>query len=156
MLHIEKKKMKLLVATVAIVLSIINILSANEAIAGFSYDNPYSYDSVITPVYIENVGIYNLVIAVQFLSEPYETKVYKSDEYKVFIRRLSVEWSGLAIERVLISELQDISDLNKLKMSIESKINERALLLRKKYSLSKDVEVVYSISKFYILSPQNR
>ena len=58
------------------------LLLAQGALAGFSsYNNPYSSDSVVAPIQIKDKGIYNLVVAIQFLNEPYDQKVYKSDEY---------------------------------------------------------------------------
>ena len=122
--------------------------------AGSSYDNPYSYDSVITPIHIENEGIYNLVVSVQFMNEPYEKKIYESDEYRNYIRRLSVEWSGVAVDQVLNNKIQTLEGLAKLKASVENGVRKLAESLKSKYSLDQNVEVVFSISNFYLLDPK--
>ncbi len=60
---------------------ILFLLLAPNALAGFSsYDSPYSGDNIVASIQIKNKGIYNLVVSIQFLNEPYETKIYESDE----------------------------------------------------------------------------
>ena len=139
----------------SITLLIVLLLTSN-ALAGFGkYDNPYSSDSVIAPVQIKDKGMYNLVIAIQFLNEPYDQKVYESDAYENFLRRLKVEWSGVALLQILKAKEQSINDLVGLKGNIEAEITKLADQLKKKYSLSKDVEVVFSLSNFFLLEPKN-
>ena len=133
------------------------LLLAQGALAGFSsYNNPYSSDSVVAPIQIKDKGIYNLVVAIQFLNEPYDQKVYKSDEYADYIRRIKVEWSGIALSQILSTEEQSINDLVGLKSKIETKVSELADRLKKKYSLDGDVEVVFSLSNFFLLEPNYR
>jgi LPS O-antigen subunit length determinant protein (WzzB/FepE family) len=139
----------------SITLLIVLLLTSN-ALAGFGkYDNPYSSDRVIAPVQIKDKGMYNLVIAIQFLNEPYDQKVYESDAYENFLRRLKVEWSGVALLQILKAKEQSINDLVGLKGNIEAEITKLADQLKKKYSLSKDVEVVFSLSNFFLLEPKN-
>lgn len=129
----------------------------SNAFAGFSsYSSPYSSDSVIAPIRIKDKGLYNLVISIQFLNEPYDRKTYKSDAYENFIRRLKVEWSGVALLQVLQAEEQSINDLAVLKGKIETEILNLADQLKPKYSLPKEVEVVFSFSNFFLLEPKNK
>ena len=136
---------------------LIVLLLASNAFAGFSssYSSPYSSDSVVAPIQIKDKGIYNLVISIQFLNEPYDKKMYESDAYENFIRRLKVEWSGIALLQILKAKEQSINDLAGLKGNIEAEIAKLADQLKKKYSLNKDVEVVFSLSNFFLLEPKN-
>ena len=132
-------------------------LFASNALAGFSsYDNPYSSDGVVAPVQIKGKGIYNLVVSIQFLNEPYEKKPYESKDYEKFIRRLRVEWSGVALQQILQAKEQSINDLDGLKNNIETAINKLADQLKSKYSLDKNTEVIFSLSNFFILEPKNK
>ena len=135
---------------------LIIFLSAPNVLAGFSsYRNPYSSDSVIAPIQIKDKGLYNLLISIQFLNEPFDKKPYDSDAYENFIRRLKVEWSGVALLQVLKTKEQSINDLAELKGNIEAVIAELADQLKNKYSLNKDAEVVFSLSNFFLLEPKN-
>ncbi len=131
------------------------LLFATNALAGFSsYNSPYSSDSVIAPIQIKDKGIYNLVISIQFLNEPYDQKIYKSEAYEKLIRRLKVEWSGIALYQILNAKEQSINDLVGLKGIIETEITKLADKLKDKYSLEKNVEVVFSLSNFFFLEPE--
>lgn len=127
------------------------IFCCSDVFAGFGYDSPYEYDSVIAPVNIEGEGIYNLVISVQFMNQPYDKKIYKSDEYVSLLSRLSVMWSSVAINSVLQSEVSTFKDLYPLKKVIENEITKLADMYRKKYHVKGEPEVVFSISNFYLL-----
>lgn len=143
-----------MVRSFSVTLLIVLLLSSN-ALAGFSsYRSPYSSDSVIAPIQIKDKGIYNLVISIQFLNEPYEKKTYESDAYENFIKRLKVEWSGVALLQVLEAKEQSINDLANLKGNIEAEIAKLADQLKIKYALPKDVEVVFSLSNFFLLKPE--
>lgn len=132
------------------------IIASNALAGGFSsYSSPYSSDSVVAPIQIKENGIYNLVISIQFLNEPYDQKIYKSDAYGNFIRRLQVEWSGVALEQILKSKEQSINDLVGLKTNIESELIRLIDELKTKYSLDKNIEVVFSLSNFYLLEPKS-
>ena len=132
------------------------VSSASSSFAGFSsYKNPYNNDSVIAPVQIKDNGLYNLVISIQFLNEPYERKPYESDEYKKFIRRLSVEWSGVALLKVLQAQEQSLNDLATLKSIIEKEVEILADKLKPKYSLDRKTEVVFALSNFFLIKPEN-
>jgi hypothetical protein len=131
------------------------LLMASYAIASFSeYSSPYSGDSVVAPIQIKDEGIYNLVISIQFLNEPYDNKQYKSDAYENYIRRVKVEWAGIALSQVLSAKEQTINDLVGLKTNIETEITKLADRLKGKYSLDKNLEVVFSLSNFYLLEPK--
>lgn len=129
----------------------------SNALAGFSsYDSPYVSDSVVAPIQIKDNGIYNLVISIQILNEPYDQKNYKSDAYGGLIKRLHVEWSGVVLQQVLKSKEQSINDLVALKSNIELELTKLADELKNKYSIEKHIEVVFSLSNFYLLEPKSK
>ncbi len=133
------------------------LLFASTSFAGFgSYDSMYSRDSVVAPVQIKEKGIYNLVVSIQFLVEPYDQKVYDSDEYENFIKRLKVEWTGVTINQILQSKEQSVNDLAELKSNIENEIRKLADQLKPKYSVRNNVETVFSISSFFLLEPKTK
>lgn len=141
----------------SIVFASVLILLATNAIAGFSsYNNPYNSDSIIAPIQIKDKGLYNLVVSIQFLNEPYDRKPYSSDEYGKFIRRLSVEWSGVAITQILKAPEQNINDLTELKQRIENEIVKLSDSTKQKYKLDNSVEVIFSISSFFLLEPKEK
>ena len=132
------------------------LLSGSPAFASFgSFNNSFSRDSVVAPVQIKDKGIYNLVVSINFIHEPYEEKVYESDEYEDFINRLKVEWSGVVIRQILQTKELNVSDLAELEEKIEQAIHKLANKLKSKYSLQRNVEVVFSLSHFYLLKPKN-
>ncbi len=132
-------------------------LVASNAFAGFSsYSDSNNRDTVIAPIQIKNKGIYNLVVSIQFLNAPTEEKVYKSDPYEKFMKRLQVEWSGVAILQILKAKEQNVNDLANLKASIEAEITKLANQLKNKYSVDRNVEVVFSLSNFFLLEPKER
>ena len=132
------------------------LLLTSNALAGFSsYSSPYSSDSVIAPIQIKDKGMYNLFISIQFLNEPYDKKIYKSDAYENLIRRLKVEWSGMALLQILKAKEQSLNDLVGLKGNIEAEIAKLVDQLKNKYSLEKNVEVVFSLSNFFLLEPKD-
>ena len=134
------------------------VLSTSNAFAeGWSkYEAPYSKDNAIAPVQIQDKGIYNLVVSIQFLNTPYDEKTYKSDVYERFIKRLKVDWSSVAILQILKAKEMSITDLASLKGNIEAEITKLADQLKSKYSLDKNVEVVFSISNFFLLEPKEK
>ncbi len=136
---------------------ILVLMFVSNALAGFSsYSELSSSDSVIAPIQIKNKGIYNLVISIHFLNAPTEDKVYKSDPYEKFMRRLQVEWSGVALLQILKAKEQSINDLANLKANIEGEITKLANQLKSKYSVDRNVEVVFSLSNFFLLEPKER
>ncbi len=134
------------------------ILFASNAFAGLSSysDSLERSDTVIAPIQIKNKGLYNLVISIHFLGAPSEDKVYKSDPYEKFMRRLQVEWSGVAIHQVLKAKEQNINDLANLKANIEGEITKLANQLKNKYLVERNAEVVFSLSNFFLLEPKER
>ena len=133
------------------------LLMTSNAFAGFSsYESFYRSDSIVAPIQVKDNGIYNLVISIQILAEPYDQKIYKSDAYKDFIRRFHVEWSGVALQQILKTKEPAISDLVTLKSNIESELTKLSDALKSKYSLEKNIEVVFSLSNFYILEPRSK
>ena len=141
----------------ATISALIVILFASNAFSSFSkYDYPYESDSVIAPIQIKDQGIYNIVISIQFLNQPYDSKIYKSDSYESFMRRLKVEWSRVALLHVLQAKEQSINDLANLKSIIEAEVTKLAEQLKQKYSLPKDTEVVFGLTHFFIVEPKNK
>jgi len=138
-------------------IAIVVLFTSNAFAEGWSkYEAPYIKENVVAPVQIKDKGIYNLVVSVQFLNTPYDEKTYKSDAYEKFIKRLKVDWSGVAILQILKAKDMSISDLAVLKANIEAEISKLADQLKSKYSLDKNVEVVFSISNFFLLEPKEK
>lgn len=120
----------------------------------YSYDNFYSSDNVIAPIEIRNKGIYNLVISINILNTPYDTKIYKSTSYQNLINRMQVEWGNAALVHVLSAKEQNINELSILKSKIISDIQKLADQLKKKYAMGEDVEVVFSLTNFFLVEPR--
>ena len=139
-----------------LVVAVIFLLSSN-ALAGLGslYSSQYSHEqgTVIGAVEIEGKGIYNLIVSAYFLRRPQDKKVFKSDAYEKFIDRLMVEWRGVALQKVLEAKTLKISDLASLKKVIETDLEKLATELKNKLLPGQDVEVVYSISNFFLLEP---
>ncbi|TRZ47983.1 MAG: hypothetical protein D4S01_11190 [Dehalococcoidia bacterium] len=133
------------------------VLFASNAFAGLGsfYNNPQSSGSIVAPIQIKDKGIYNLVVSIHFLKEPYNNKIYKSDAYEKLINRLTVEWSGVALQQILEAKEQNINDLTVLKSNIEKAIVSLADKLKNSYSLEKNTEVVFSLSNFFLLTPKD-
>ena len=143
--------------TRSMTIALVFLLMATNAFAGFSsYRNPYNSDSVIAPIQIKDKGLYNLVVSIQFLNEPYDRKPYNSDEYGKFIRRLSVEWSGVALFQILKAPEQNINDLAELKQKIEKEISKLSDSIKQRYKLDHNVEVIFSISNFFLIEPKEK
>ena len=138
----------------SLVLSIIILMSLNAS-AGSLYSSQYSRDqgTIVGAVEIEGKGIYNLVISVNFLRRPQDMKIFKSKEYDRLIDRLSVEWRGVALQRVLETEKMKITDLAPLKKAIESDIDKLKTDLRNRLLHDQNAEIVFSLSDFFLLEP---
>lgn len=140
--------------TLLITLLLLFFASTN-CLAGFSsYKESYSTDTAVAPVYIKDQGVFNLVITIQFLYEPYNKKTYTTDAYQNYINRLSVEWREIAIQLILSSNIHEISEIERLKEKIETEIQKRAESLKHIYSLKKKDEVIYSITGIYLSKPE--
>lgn len=87
------------------------LLVSTQTFAGSFYSSPSLGGALATSVSIENKGIYNLVISVQFLKEPYDKAPFSSDNYEEMIQRLNVEWRGEVLKTVLESNEYKVSDL---------------------------------------------
>jgi len=61
------------------------MLFSSNAVAGFGskYSSPFSSDSVVAPIQIKDKGIYNLVVSIQFLNEPYEKRFMNPTNTKI-------------------------------------------------------------------------
>lgn len=136
-------------------LLLFGMIISTHALAGLEslYDHPYGSGSVIAPVKIKGEKIYNLVVSVEFLNEPYERSVYKSKAYEKLIQRLKVEWSGRAVQKILLAKQQNLDDLSSLKKIIEKEIFSLSEKLKDDYGIEKTAEVVFSITHFFLLEP---
>ena len=134
------------------------VLFASSVFGGdfISYKNPYSQDSVIAPIQIKDKGIYNLVVSIQILNTPYDDKKYKSYAYENLVKRLKVEWSGIATNQILSAKELSLNDLSGLKARIEAEISKLADQLKNKYALDNNSEVVFSVSNFFLLEPKEK
>lgn len=76
-----------------IVLFALMISVVPSAFAGFySSSSSSTGGALATSVEIEGGGIYNLVVSVQFLREPYDKSPYSSDDYDARNHGVSSEW----------------------------------------------------------------
>lgn len=146
-----------------LIATILFLLASKSAFAGLYSSNitfsglyPSNYDprsSVIASVEIEGKGIRNLVVSIQFLEKPFNKREYASDEYGELINRLSVEWRGVALKKVLESNKYKITDLSELEDSVDVGVKKLINQLKRIYGVKEGIEVVYSISSFYLLDP---
>ena len=138
-----------------VLIALIMLLLSSSVSAGFYSKNYDRSSSVVATVEIEGKGIYNLVVSIQFMGKPKDKKIFKTDEYAELVNRLNVEARSVALRRILASNSLKISELVTLKNSIEKEIESIIPTLKKKYNVNESVEVVYSISSFYLLEPSN-
>ena len=96
--------------------------------------------------------MYNLAISVEFMREPFDRGQYDSDEYRSLISRLSTQWKGIAVQKVLDSPSIPLSSLTQLKRSVETAIDELIKSSKAKYGIKKSIEVVYAVNGFYLLA----
>ena len=136
-----------------IVLFALLISVVPSAFAGFySSSSSSTGGALATSVEIEGGGIYNLVVSVQFLREPYDKSPYSSDDYEEMIKRLNVEWRDVVLQRVLSENNIKISELTTLKKNISSDLSLLVAKAKKKHGVTENTEVVYSISGFYLVN----
>ncbi len=129
--------------------------TATNCLAGFSsYQESFTTDTAVAPVFISDQGVFNLVVRIQFLHELYDKKPYTTNNYKKYIDRLSVEWSDIATQHILSGNIRAISEIEKLKSSIQAAIEKRAESLKSHYALQQEDEVVYAITGFYLSKPE--
>lgn len=136
------------------ILFILILFTSTARAASYSYDNLYSSDNVIAPIEIKNRGIYNLFISINILNTPYDKQIYKSTSYQNLIKRMQVEWGNAALAHVLSAKEQNINQLSLLKSNIIKDIQTLADQLKKKYGLGNDVEVVFSLTNFFLVEPR--
>jgi hypothetical protein len=134
----------------AIFTALILLLTTN-AFGGLSYSSYDSRGSVIATVEIEGKGIYNLVLSIQFLNEPYDKREYTSDAYEELINSLSVEWRGVALKAVLEDNKYNVADLSALEVKVNAAVQDLIKTSKKKHGINNNIEVVYSITSLYIV-----
>jgi len=136
---------------------ILSFCLPSNTFAGF-YSSQYSRESgtIVASVQIKDKGIYNLIISAKFLRRPQDKKIYKSDEYERFLDRLEVEWRGIALQKVLESKELSVADLIDLKNSIQTEIVKLVEQLKEKLVPDQNVEVVFSLSDFFLLEPREK
>jgi hypothetical protein len=135
--------------------AILLLLISSTAQASFYSSTYNSANTAIAAVEIEGKGLYNLVVSVQFLRKPYDKGEYTSDEYEELINRLSVEWRGVALKRVLSANRYKITDLSALRASLESAMESLISEAKKKHGVKQGMDVVYSIVDIYLIDPRN-
>jgi hypothetical protein len=140
-----------------VIASILLILFTSTATAGF-YSSGYSRQegTVIAAVQIKEKGLYNLVVTIDFLRKPQRGKIYKSDEYEKLVNKMLVKSRGIALQKILESQELALRDFAGLKKNIETDISNLAAKLKKSMLPNQDVEVVFSISDFYLLEPKDK
>ncbi len=139
---------------------LITLCWTSAAIAGMAssfYSSGYAGESVvITAVDVKDRGIYNLVVSVQFLRKPRDSKIYKSDEYEELIDRLSVESRGIVLQKILETGALEMTDFLDLKNKIQAELESKASELKNKLLPGKDAEIVFSIGNFFLLEPKEK
>lgn len=135
---------------------IIVLLMASNSFAGL-YSSQYDTQSssVISAVQIKDKGIFNLVVSLNLLRKPQDKKIYTSDEYEELINRLSVEWRGIATQKILEKKELSVGDLIELQKSIHSEVTALVNKLKKQYLPEQNTEVIFSISNFFLLEPKD-
>ncbi|WP_428034611.1 hypothetical protein [Amphritea sp.] len=127
------------------------LFTSSYSFAGFSsYENFSSNGGVVAPIMLNEQGLFNLAVSVQFIREPYEKAPYESDEYHSLISRLSVEWQGVAIQNILDTPSIEHADLSDIKKAIESSIDKLIRETKSKYGIKDSTEVVYTVDSFYL------
>ena len=138
-----------------LVLVLILISLIPSAFAGGFYSSPSNRGHIATSVSIENKGIFNLVVSIEFLKEPLDKAPFTSDNYEEMMKRLNVEWSGVVSKRILTSNNYKMSDLAVLKENIEKDLAELITKSKKKHKVDSNAEVVFSIGSFYLVNLNN-
>ena len=140
-----------------IVAFVLLILCSSTAVAGF-YSSGYSREAgtVIAAVQIKDKGIYNLVVTLQFLRKPQKSKIYKSDAYEKLIDNLLIRSRGIALQKILDRKELVLNDFAGLKKGIETDIGKLATELKTKILPDQDIEVVFSVSDFFLLEPTDK
>lgn len=128
------------------------LIIASNAFGGSFYSSPSRGGTLATSVSIEDKGIYNLVVSVQFLKEPFDKAPFTSDNYEEMIKRLNVEWSGIVLKRVLTANNYKVNELAALKQSIDEDLSLLVSEAKKKHGVKPNTEVVYSIGSFYLVN----
>jgi len=129
-------------------------LTVSSAEAGFYSQSYDASGSVAVALQLDNKEIYNLIISIELLRKPQDGKVYESDNYENMMKQISVGWQNVAIQKTLDLKTIKFSDLCLLKSNIEKGISELIQKAKIKNGISSDVEVVYSLSNFYLLEPK--
>ena len=135
---------------------LITLFTYSNAFAGFSYSNYDSGTSAIASVEIQGKGIYNLVVSVQFAFKPYDKREYTSDAYEELIKRLKIEWRSSSLDKILESNKYKVTDLKKLKSSLDNEIKNLIKTTKIKYGVKQNTEVVYSITGLYLIQTKDK
>jgi hypothetical protein len=90
------------------------------------------------------------------LRKPHDKKIYKSDGYEDLMDRLLVEWRGIALQKILESKEIEVTDLKNLKTDIETEVKKLADRLKNKLLPRQEVEIVFSVSDFFLLEPKDK
>lgn len=139
----------------SLITAILFLIFSTSSFAGFYKSSYDTRGNVVAAVEIEGKGIYNLIVSIQFLNQPYDKRDYTSDDYQELLKRLAVEWREVALKTILETNKLKMADLPELKVSVENEIEHLIRTSKKKHSVREDVEVVYAISSFYLLEPNN-
>ena len=139
--------------------TLVVVLMASNAIAGYGSGSDYyprsGSSSVVAPVWVEDEGLFNLVVSLEFLDRPADTKLYKSDPYTQLIGHLSIKWRSIALDRILAVSTIEKGGLADLKQEIELAVDKLVKDEAAKLMGGQKVEVVYSLTHFMLLEPRN-
>jgi len=131
------------------------LMMAWQTLAGSYYSSASLGGAITTSVSIEDKGIYNLVISVEFLTAPFDKAPFTSDNYEEMLKRLNVQWRGVVLKQVLQSSSYKMSDLALLKQQIDRELDKLVLEAKKKHRIKPNTEVIYAVGSFYLVNLNN-
>lgn len=132
------------------------LMFSSYSSAGFYSNYTKESGTVIAAIQLKDKGLYNLIVTIQFMRRPQESKIYKSDEYEQIVDHLLVESRGVALQRILERKDIALTDFADLKKVIETDIKKKIDEKKKKFIPDQNVEVVFAISDFYLLEPKDK
>jgi len=139
--------------------TLVLLIMSSSALAGFGSGSDYyprsGSNSVVASVWVEGEGIFNLVVSLDFLGRPADSKVYGSDSYRQLIGHLSVKWRSIALDKILAVSAIEMGGLADLKKEIESAVDILVKDEVAKLMGDQKVEVIYSLTQIMLLEPRN-
>ncbi len=125
--------------------------SISSIYSPYDYGNDHFSENVIVSVQITDKGLYNLVVSIQTLEKPSSYKY--SNTYREMMRRFMVDARGITTQKILNRNELSVSDFAALREEIDAELSKLADVLVYKYFPNRHMNLVYSISDFFLLKP---